>query len=169
MNIYQPTWLYIKEHSVTGLRYFGKTIKNPYKYNGSGIRWSRHLKLHGTDIKTIWAKQFDSLEEVTEFALAFSELYDIVNSASWANLCPENGTDGGYRSNNHCKILNASGRSTEQRNKISNTLLGTKNRAVPISINGIIYSSMRDAATKLGKVEMTIYNWIKSGKAIKMA
>ena len=37
MNIYsnipspefKPTWLYIKQHNTTGLKYFGKTTKDP--------------------------------------------------------------------------------------------------------------------------------------------
>ena len=83
-----------------------------------------------------------------------------------------NGTDGGTGGavvNNHFKVLNKLPKTVEQRRAISNSLQGKKNRAVSIIINGIIYSLMREAATKLGKVEMTIYNWIKSGKAIKMA
>ena len=34
----KPTYLYIKQHSVTKLKYFGKTTKkDPVKYLGSGI------------------------------------------------------------------------------------------------------------------------------------
>lgn len=39
-------YLYVKRHIETGLLYFGKTVKNPYKYNGSGLRWKRHLRKH---------------------------------------------------------------------------------------------------------------------------
>lgn len=31
-----PTYLYVKQHTITGLKYFGKTIKDPYVYPGSG-------------------------------------------------------------------------------------------------------------------------------------
>jgi hypothetical protein len=31
---FKPTWLYIKQHTVTGLKYFGKTTRNPEKYKG---------------------------------------------------------------------------------------------------------------------------------------
>ena len=37
-------YLYLKQHNITGLKYFGKTEQNPYKYKGSGIYWLRHLK-----------------------------------------------------------------------------------------------------------------------------
>ena len=41
------TYLYHKRHGITGLNYFGKTVRNPYKYNGSGLYWKRHLAQHG--------------------------------------------------------------------------------------------------------------------------
>jgi hypothetical protein len=27
-SIYKPTWLYIKRHTITGLKYFGKTVQD---------------------------------------------------------------------------------------------------------------------------------------------
>lgn len=92
-----PTYLYIKECAVTGLKYFGKTSKaDPYKYNGSGKYWTRHIKTHGKDnIKTIWVSEpFYNEAELSEFATFFSEEFDIVNSSKWANLTIENGIDG---------------------------------------------------------------------------
>jgi len=47
-------FLYIKT-SPFGLKYLGKTTKNPYIYMGSGKIWKRHLKKHNliyTNIKT---------------------------------------------------------------------------------------------------------------------
>ena len=36
-----PTYLYIKQHSVTKLKYFGKTnSEDPIKYSGSGKYWT---------------------------------------------------------------------------------------------------------------------------------
>ena len=36
-----PTWLYIKQHNITKLKYFGKTVrKDPIKYKGSGTYWN---------------------------------------------------------------------------------------------------------------------------------
>jgi hypothetical protein len=93
---YKPTWLYIKQHNVTGLKYFGKTVKaDPFKYRGSGDHWKSHLKKHGNDVTTIWSQLFESKEELVEYALKFSEENNITESEEWANLKPENGLDGG--------------------------------------------------------------------------
>jgi hypothetical protein len=95
MSIYKPTWLYIKQHNQTGLKYFGKTVAaNPEKYPGSGIRWSNHLKVHGNDVTTVWSKLFESEDELKTYALQFSVENDIVKSPEWANLIFENGMDG---------------------------------------------------------------------------
>lgn len=98
MSIY-PTVLYVKRHKKTDLKYFGKTTrKNLESYNGSGKYWKRHLNQHGEDVETIWAsEEFHDAEDLTDFALLFSELFDIVNSDQWANLVPENGIDGAPR------------------------------------------------------------------------
>lgn len=95
---YLPTRLYIKRHIDTGLKYFGKyTGKNILKYLGSGVYWSRHIEKYGESIETIWTSDwfYDPIE-IQEFALAFSELFDIVESSEWANIKPENGIDGGW-------------------------------------------------------------------------
>ena len=90
-----PTYLYIKQHSITGLKYFGKTTGDPYTYNGSGKRWKSHIKKHGKEhIKTIWVSELYSDTSITEFALKFSTDNDIVKSKEWANLIMENGLDG---------------------------------------------------------------------------
>ena len=39
-------YLYIKTHNVTGLKYLGKTTQDPYKYKGSGKRWTNHINKH---------------------------------------------------------------------------------------------------------------------------
>lgn len=99
MFIYQsefsPTWLYIKTHKLTGLKYFGKTAsKNPYRYNGSGKHWKRHLKIHGNDIHTELIGPFYSIEDIQLYALMFSLTNNIVKSTGWANLINENGLAG---------------------------------------------------------------------------
>ncbi len=48
-------YLYVKRHRKTGLLYFGKTTKNPLKYNGSGKYWKSHLRKHGSDVETLVA------------------------------------------------------------------------------------------------------------------
>lgn len=96
-----PTRLYIKQHSITGLKYFGKTTQaDPYKYLGSGKHWVRHYKKHGKQhIKTLWVSDFYYDTLIVKVALHFSEENKIVESSDWANLILENGLDGGGRNN----------------------------------------------------------------------
>ena len=92
---FKPTWLYIKQHNLTGLKYFGKTTaKDPIKYKGSGKYWSDHVKQHGNKITTLWCELFDDKKLLVEFALNFSKDNNIIESPSWANLIDENGVDG---------------------------------------------------------------------------
>lgn len=98
MSTFNPTWLYIKQHNITGLQYFGKTTrKDPIKYSGSGNRWLNHLKVHGFDITTHWCQLFTTKESLVEYATKFSAENNIVESSLWANLKIENGLDGGGR------------------------------------------------------------------------
>jgi hypothetical protein len=91
----EKLYLYVKQHNVTGLKYFGMTAKkNPYTYLGSGKYWRRHLKSYGKDILTTNVWEFDNREACEKFALEFSQTNDIVESVEWANLRPENGRDG---------------------------------------------------------------------------
>lgn len=97
MNIYsgfKPTFLYIKQHSVTGLLYFGKTTRDVTKYMGSGKYWQRHIKKYGKQIDTLWYCLYTDEAECKSFAKVFSEQNNIVNSSEWANLIEENGLDG---------------------------------------------------------------------------
>ena len=73
---FTPTYLYIKQHSITGKLYFGKTTsKDPVRYLGSGKHWLRHIKVHGKEhIETLWYCLFTEQEELTKFALLFSEM-----------------------------------------------------------------------------------------------
>lgn len=119
MSIYKPTRLYIKRHSVTGKRYFGKsTRQNINSYKGSGKKWSNHIKKHGREhVVTEWISDwFYDKEEIQSFALSFSEIFDIVEDDSWANMKVENGLDGGSNKGNggftgkkhtkeHCEYL----------------------------------------------------------------
>lgn len=88
-------YLYVKQHKITGLKYFGMTAtKDPYVYLGSGKYWRRHLKIYGKDIITTDVWIFDNIESCEKFALDFSAKHNIVESTEWANLRPENGRDG---------------------------------------------------------------------------
>lgn len=86
--------LYKKTHNKTGLKYLGKTVKNPHKYRGSGKHWLRHLKKHGNDVITEVIFQTQSLDDFKSFAINYSIEHNIVESTEWANLILETGTGG---------------------------------------------------------------------------
>lgn len=93
------TYLYIKEHAITGMKYFGKTTRLDIEsYLGSGVYWNNHLKIHGKKhVKTLWiSKPFTDENDIKEFAVFFSEEFDIVNSDKWANLIVEDGLHGKF-------------------------------------------------------------------------
>lgn len=96
---FKPTIFYIKQHTVTGLKYFGKTTRVNVRegYKGGGSYWVKHIKKHGPEhVRTIWTSEiFTDRETCIDFGLTFSELFDIVKSSEWANLEFENGIDGG--------------------------------------------------------------------------
>ena len=87
-------YLYAKQHRVTGLRYFGKTTRDPHKYLGSGLYWRKHIKKHGRDVETTWVHAYEDIALCEQEALFFSAVYNIVESEEWANIKPENGRDG---------------------------------------------------------------------------
>lgn len=97
INNFLPTRLYIKKHSITGLRYFGKYTKEDIEnYLGSGKRWNNHIKKHGKEnVITEWVSDwFTDPFLLQEMALLISSEFDIVNSKDWANLKPEYGIEG---------------------------------------------------------------------------
>lgn len=97
MKTNDKVYLYIKQHSLTGVKYFGKTsCDNVESYTGSGKYWLAHIKKHGKEhVKTIWISEpFYDMELLQEFAIFVSEEFNIVNSSEWANLIVENGLDG---------------------------------------------------------------------------
>lgn len=93
-----PTYLYIKQHSITKKKYFGKTTNpNPIKYLGSGKYWLRHIKKHGIQfVETIWISDLYYDTSIREPALHFSCENKIDTTPTiWANLEPEDGLSGG--------------------------------------------------------------------------
>ena len=99
---FQPTYLCIKTHTITGLKYFCKTTKQNYHgYAGSGKHWVRHLKIHGRTYTTEVLGHYTDKEECRRAACAFSIENNIVGSVDannkkiWANQIIENGLDGG--------------------------------------------------------------------------
>jgi len=110
MKEFKPTYLCIKQHSVTKKLYFCKStlIENKMlEYRGSGKYWKSHLAKHGKEfVETPWYCLFYEAESIKEFALLCSEQWDIVNVKDkngkkiWANFKPENGLDGGDHGKN---------------------------------------------------------------------
>lgn len=89
-------YLYVKTHNITGLKYFGKTIrKDPHKYKGSGKRWKNHIKKHGYNVTTDIIGEYTDIEQCKIHALKFSIDNNIVESNEWANLKNEV-LDGGF-------------------------------------------------------------------------
>jgi len=126
-------YLYIKT-SPLGLKYLGKTTKDPYKYMGSGKLWLRHIKKHSlsyNDIKTEIIFSTTDLEDLKIKGIRISEELDIVKSIEWANLRIENG-DGGdtskfidfsapiFHKKGRADHLNGIGLNEEERKKIFN-------------------------------------------------
>jgi len=116
-SMFKPTYLYIKTHNLTGLKYFGKTTRNPFAYIGSGTKWLNHLSVHGTDISTEILGHFTDKEECLKAAVDFSIKHNIVESTEWANLRAET-LDGGDTSNTDGYI--------KSKHLISKSLRGTR-------------------------------------------
>lgn len=97
-------YLYVKTHRKTGLKYLGKTnAKDPHKYPGSGVYWSSHLAKHGNDVATEILRECTTNEEVKEYGIYYSGLWDVVGAVDdsgkkiWANLKPEEGAGGAFK------------------------------------------------------------------------
>jgi hypothetical protein len=98
-------YLYKKTHNKTGLQYLGKTkSSNPHLYQGSGTYWTDHINVHGYDVTTEILRECSSNEEVKEWGIYYSQLWNIVDERdefgkkTWANLKEETG-DGGWEIN----------------------------------------------------------------------
>ena len=90
-------YLYLKTHNVTGLKYLGKTVKDPFKYTGSGIRWKNHLKKHGNDVSTEILYQTKCEDDFKNVAIEYSKKLNIVESKEFANMTEEQGQGGATR------------------------------------------------------------------------
>ena len=89
-------YLYVKTHKKTGLKYLGKTSKDPHTYLGSGIDWKVHLKEHGTEHATEIIKECNSNQELSKWGRYYSNLWNVANSDTWANRIPETGGGGNH-------------------------------------------------------------------------
>jgi len=149
-EIIQPTRLYIKQHSITGLKYFGKTIKDPYTYLGSGSRWLNHIKKHGKEfIVTLWVSEpYTESALIKEFALNFSQKNNIVESSEWANLKFEDGLEGGN--------LNLSKESLEKC-RLSGSIAGIKVRDNKVGIFAMTEEQKRKRKKKAENTILSKY------------
>lgn len=87
--------VYIKTHLKTKKKYLGKTSKKDVKkYKGSGKYWKNHIGKYGYNVSTIIIRQFDNVNECSDFCLWYSKINDIVDSEDWCNMRLENGKDG---------------------------------------------------------------------------
>ena len=91
----RPVHLYIKTHRKTGLKYFGRTVEDPYSYQGSGAYWTRHLAKYGDDVSTVIVGTYYDDVELRTAAQNFSSTNRVAESTEWANLLPENGDEAG--------------------------------------------------------------------------
>lgn len=120
MKTFKPTYLYIKQHSITGLLYLGKTVKNPETYKGSGIKWRAHIKKHGIQhVVNLWYCLYLTEEDIMIAADQLSTQYQVAESTAWANFIPENGINGGPANLGRARSL-------ESRAKQSKTSKGHK-------------------------------------------
>ena len=87
-------YLYVKTHNITGLKYLGKTISDPFKYKGSGKWWKRHLSKYGNDVQTIILLATENKTEIRDTGIFFSKLWKVTSSSEWANLVEESGEGG---------------------------------------------------------------------------
>lgn len=87
-----PIYLYVKTHNKTGLKYLGKTTSSdPHKYPGSGKYWTRHLQKYGYDYSTEIIKECETIDEIREWGLYYSKLWNVAENNEWANLILEQG------------------------------------------------------------------------------
>lgn len=141
-------YLYVKTHNKTGLKYLGKTTRNPLTYHGSGLYWKRHLKQHGYDITTEILYETEDKEIFKKIASEYSKKFNIVESKDWANIREETG-DGGFSKesqikgyiNGHKKRCEAGGKAAVERGlvwnsdtaKIAGSIGGKGNKGKPKS------------------------------------
>lgn len=133
MTIY---YLYIKSHNKTGLKYLGKTKQtNPDVYRGSGKDWVAHLREHGNDVTTTILKECSSNDEIREWGIYYSNLWNVVESSEWANNIPETGGGFGLKpgtkrsetaKKNISKGLTGIVRTEKTKQKISEAMQGVK-------------------------------------------
>jgi len=121
-------YLYLKTHNQTGLKYLGKTEKDPFKYKGSGIHWLRHIKKHGNDVTTEILFETNDIEEFKRVGIEYSEKLNIVESDEFANMIPESGEGVVHTPEMRKKISERMTNPSEETRKLrANALMGENN------------------------------------------
>lgn len=139
-------YLYVKTHNITGLKYLGKTIKDPLIYKGSGLYWTRHIKEHGNNVTTKIIFQTENKELFKKVGIFYSEIYNIVESNEWANITIEEGQGGGV-----WKGRNRPSFSAEWKAKMSESALGKK---TPKTLEAKLNISKNHASKKEGYINV---------------
>lgn len=165
---FRPTYLYIKQHTITGKLYFGKTVRNPETYIGSGVRWLNHVKKHGTKhVDTLWYCLFYDREELTKFALSCSKQWNIVESENWLNMKEENGLDGCHPGSTFSEETKEKMRAVKRTDEFKANLRRPNDAtAKKVVIEGKEFRSCLEAAKFHNVASSTLSLWIKKGKAI---
>ena len=125
-----PIYLYVKTHNQTGLKYLGRTSQDPYSYIGSGVYWRKHLRKYGNDVLTEIIKQCNTIQEIKELGLYYSNLWNVVESDEWANLKPEEGegwATGEYHHSKRPGYINPA-KQEENRQRASERMLAMSDR-----------------------------------------
>lgn len=84
--------LLLKEHVETEILYLCITKRKCWKsYNGSGVRWKALIAARSSEIKTTLLFSTDDVDKLAEMCKFYSDLFDLPNNKSFANLIPELG------------------------------------------------------------------------------
>lgn len=175
---FKPTYLYIKQHTITGLLYFGKTVNDPEKYPGSGTIWKAHIKKHGKEhVVTLWCYLFTDRALLMDVALIMSTQFNIVDSKNWANLILENGINGGAVKDNNFVAWSKLPKTAEHKRKQSEKMISIqtdpnskskRNRMKKCMVDGITFDSITAASKHFGVSEMGVQWWFKNGRAQRL-
>lgn len=164
MANFKPARLYIKRHTKTNLKYFGKTVhKNIDSYYGSGRIWQNHIKCHGKDyVVTDWVSNwFTNPHDLQEFSLLVSEVLNIVESTEWANIKPEYGVEG------HRPVGSLNGMYQSSRCGIENPFYGKRHTAISKSKMGPTGQVMPDKQRQATKLRMLKTNPMNNPKSVQ--
>jgi group I intron endonuclease len=184
------TYIYTLSHPITKeVRYVGKTINIKRRYydhlyrdgNTHKHHWVKSLLAEGLKpIMTIieecpdnweereifWITQFDNLTNLTKGGEKYEvteELREKFRLLNTGNKNPNFGKKASKETKDKLSTVHK-GKSigNEQKNKVRNSLAGTKNECKPCMVNSITYCSATDAGRQLNIPSSTIYSRIKS-------